>query len=761
MIHAFSWKSFSFLLVFAFIGFFAGCAAGPQEPDQPGPTVTTTIYGQVVDEAGAPVSAASVTSGTGVATSDANGLFVLKNAVVPQSRLVVLAKKAGYFTAARAETPKAGGATRTKLFLMSNTTTATVSSSAGGTVNVTGGGSVKFEAASFRTASGSAYSGTVKVAARYLDPAAPSFADFFAGDNLAQTADGGEAALISCGVLRVEVTGQNGEALTLDAAKPATITYPKPANNPSAPATMPLWYFDETLGLWKEEGSATLQSGKYVGTVTHFTDWNLDYNGEIGEVELRVICNGAPVQGVAVKVEGFFYKTAYSDEQGKVHFVRAPADKEMTILIRPEDNDGLYYITNPVKVTIAPNQLTDIGDITLNSPCPASLTGRLVDCDGKPIEGLVTIESGSDLSYTYTKSGAFSLQAKSGVAFVVKGMDANGSESIAVDVLPLLEGEVHTVGDITVCGPGGAGYFDIPLPSNSRGYVNIALSPDGSKIAVNLADQGSSLLSIYETAGGTVLSQLTLPAYTYYTMQFSADNQRLLCQGAGNYIVYDVSGSTINTLSSVTGSVSSNLYDDGTKVIAVISNGPTQDFKVFNASDGSLIKQIYPTITPSQDSVASLMLIQDEDAIIYADAGLWRIWSVGSDAESRNYTLPGIAYSARFSGNGSTIALSADWKVYSAYSTNTGTQIGTGFNFSAGGVGSNDYSAPAISNEYGYGASGKQSAIIIRAVKFSDGSSKVKLLPTTVTSLNGLAVSRGDEYLAAAHSNGVRVWKLK
>ena len=44
----------------------------------------------------------------------------------------------------------------------------------------------------------------------------------------------------------------------------------------SAPATIPLWHFDEDLGSWVEEGQATLVNGEYVGQVSHFSFWNYD-----------------------------------------------------------------------------------------------------------------------------------------------------------------------------------------------------------------------------------------------------------------------------------------------------------------------------------------------------------------------------------------------------------------------------------------------------------------------------------------------------
>jgi ABC-type sulfate transport system permease subunit len=79
------------------------------------------------------------------------------------------------------------------------------------------------------------------------------------------------------GMIAVEMEGSSGEALNIAGSKQATISFPIPsAMLANAPATIPLWHFDETIGVWKEEGTATKQGNAYVGVVTHFSFWNCD-----------------------------------------------------------------------------------------------------------------------------------------------------------------------------------------------------------------------------------------------------------------------------------------------------------------------------------------------------------------------------------------------------------------------------------------------------------------------------------------------------
>src|SRR5262249_46667295 len=152
----------------------------------------------------------------------------------------------------------------------------TVSGSGGGTVTVQGGGNVVFAGNSFvNTAGNSAYTGTVSVSTYFLNPTASNFTDIMPGTLRGISANNEETGLQSFGMMAVELTGAGGEKLQLGANKTATLTFPIPAGlQASAPATIPLWSFNDTTGLWKEEGFATKQGTNYVGSVSHFSFWN-------------------------------------------------------------------------------------------------------------------------------------------------------------------------------------------------------------------------------------------------------------------------------------------------------------------------------------------------------------------------------------------------------------------------------------------------------------------------------------------------------
>ena len=130
------------------------------------------------------------------------------------------------------------------------------------------------------TKQGSAYSGAVTVFAYFLDLTKSGAYDKMPGSLRGMTTDNIEQSLTSYGMMAVELVGSNGEALQLATGKTANLSFPIAASlTASAPATIPLWYFNETTSLWAQQVTATKTGNNYVGDVAHFTWWNCDYGG--------------------------------------------------------------------------------------------------------------------------------------------------------------------------------------------------------------------------------------------------------------------------------------------------------------------------------------------------------------------------------------------------------------------------------------------------------------------------------------------------
>jgi len=224
-------------------------------PPPPPVAVTASVAGRVVDLNNAPVTGASVAAGSSAAVTDNNGQFTLKDIQLDKDAGFVKVTKAGHFTGSRTFLVNGNTTNNVKIKMIPKTVSGTIASSSGGTVDVTGGAKVNFTPGSFINASSNTvYSGDASVAGYYLDVAdTTNFIEYMPGDLRGISTANKAGILKSFGMLSVEMNDAGGQKLQLAAGETATITIPIPSTlQAAAPATIPLWYFDETKGIWKE-----------------------------------------------------------------------------------------------------------------------------------------------------------------------------------------------------------------------------------------------------------------------------------------------------------------------------------------------------------------------------------------------------------------------------------------------------------------------------------------------------------------------------
>ncbi|WP_428737353.1 astroprincin family protein [Sulfurimonas sp.] len=118
------------------------------------------------------------------------------------------------------------------------------------------------------------------------------------GNGQALDADGNLVELISAGMMSVSFYDEDGNYLQLDTNKTADIQMDLPLTSINNQAltigsTIPLWHFDETQGLWIEDGEGvviaadTLSGLALSATVSHFSTWNWDFKFEnAGSVDI-------------------------------------------------------------------------------------------------------------------------------------------------------------------------------------------------------------------------------------------------------------------------------------------------------------------------------------------------------------------------------------------------------------------------------------------------------------------------------------------
>lgn len=244
-----------------------------------GNQISRNFLGNIIDSNKNPIEGVTVSIGNETATTDSNGVFIINNADVNERFGYIKAEKTGYIHGSRSVVPS-NGTNKVTIMLLEATVIGSVNSGSAETVSMANGSSVSFDG-NFIKPDGADYTGSVDVIMHHLDPADDDTSLQMPGMLYAQNEEGAERMLQSLGMLAVELRGTSGEDLNLAEGSSSIIKMPVDASLMSiAPSTIPLWYFDEVNGYWKEEGVATLQGNMYVGTVSHFSFWNCDIPAE-------------------------------------------------------------------------------------------------------------------------------------------------------------------------------------------------------------------------------------------------------------------------------------------------------------------------------------------------------------------------------------------------------------------------------------------------------------------------------------------------
>ena len=268
---------------------FFSCQKHIQSTEPPIGAGSGSVEGIITDLNNIPVSNATVAGGTATTTTDANGNFTLTKVQFTADTVVINVTKEGFFQGSK----NFGSTTKTvkdaKIQLLPKPASSIITASSGGNVTVTGGGSVDFIGGFVNASNGTVYTGNVSVSTVYLNSTDQNFSTSVPGNLKGVNAINQQGVLQSFGVIAVELNDASGNKLQLAQGKTATIALPIPAALlGKAPASIPLWYFDDTKGWWKKEGIATRQGNNYVGVVTHFSFWNVGDIAGSGSVNLTI-----------------------------------------------------------------------------------------------------------------------------------------------------------------------------------------------------------------------------------------------------------------------------------------------------------------------------------------------------------------------------------------------------------------------------------------------------------------------------------------
>jgi hypothetical protein len=511
--------------------------ARPAVPDP----ITAILQGNIIDENGQPEAGVLIKVGSQTATTDAKGYFRIRNAALDKYTSLVTAEKAGYFKAYRTFAATSG-TNQVVIKLIPKTLTGTVDAATGGDVSLSNGAKVTLPANGIvKAAGGAAHSGTVNVYAAYIDPTASDIAERVPGSFMADDQNGSRVMLASYGMMAVELESTSGEKLQIKSGSKATLTTPIPSSiQSSAPATIPLWYVDETTGVWKEQGSATKQGSNYVGDVSHFSFWNCDIN--IPSINLSMTLknsDGAPLVHARVKITrvnatGWNTQSyGWTDSLGQVSGL-VPSNENLLLEVMDPCNLPIYsqnigpFTTN-----------TNLGTITVTNTGSSLVTfkGKLLNCSNAPVtNGYAIIYYGYTVRYAAVNAtGDFSttlLRCTGSPATAdVLGVDAGALQQSNANATVTIVAPVTDAGNISACGTATTEYINYIIDGTNYSLTSPGDTLNTSRYQDSLTNEFVTNLTGRRLNSGTVGQFFSLSfrhanhaAGVYPAVSFSAAN---------------------------------------------------------------------------------------------------------------------------------------------------------------------------------------------------------------------------------------------
>ena len=323
------------------------------------PISNRKVTGQVLNySTGLSVIDINVSAGTETVITDANGSYILPLDDNLTDRIVISVKGNNYASTSKIVSVVAedNASEILNIDILPVAFSDNFDPTTDFTVQVTDSpANVVIGASSLVLADGSSPVGNIRAELTPIDPALSL--DLMPGDMTISSGD----PIESFGAIIVEFTDATGNALNLAAGETATIRIPVSTKGESPTASIPLFYYNETDGIWVEEGTAILSSDGtfYEGIVTHFSTWNADtlYDFVIISGCVEELPSNIRIVNANVNLIG-------EDYIGRTN-VRTDADGNFEIRAK-QDARSLITATAYRESSNTVSVLTGTSDITLN-----------------------------------------------------------------------------------------------------------------------------------------------------------------------------------------------------------------------------------------------------------------------------------------------------------------------------------------------------------------------------------------------------------
>lgn len=365
--------------------------------------------------------------------TETDGTLLLSADNWPTGSLTLKATRTGFFKKIHTIDSRPGVHT-VRIVLQEDVLAGSFNASVGGMVNLPQGGTITFTAGSIIDFSGEPFQGIVNVFASYLDPTSSLSWDYMPNAYLGKSLDGNEYFLENHGAIIAEL--RDGMGMPLQIADNYTATLSIPHGNfeqGSPPPTLPLYSFNESQGIWLEEGLAELSGNYYTGEVGHFSFWMCPYYYDHHFISGSLACAGTALGSTEVSVYnqwGAFLGSVSSDNGGGFSGM---VPEGMPLTLRVNDPCGGEVLSEAIGPFFESDYMEPI-DVCAGNANYSSVSGVAEDCDGSGIPGaLCFIQSNGILDVlTANASGEFQgsvLFCASSVQFSAVGYNPLSNES--------------------------------------------------------------------------------------------------------------------------------------------------------------------------------------------------------------------------------------------------------------------------------------------------------------------------------------------
>ncbi|MEP5340635.1 MAG: hypothetical protein ABJL44_12895 [Algibacter sp.] len=469
-----------------------------------GVAIEVNFIGKVVDESGNRLRDVQIAIGNKTVNTDHNGIFVLNSVSVHDKFVFVKASKDGYIKGFRSLVPTSEGSNDIQITLLKKNVIGTVTSGEASEVSMSNGSKVTF-GGGFIDVSGNSYFGQVEVSMHYLEPNKATTFVQMPGMLFGQREDGSASSMETYGMLSVNLFSPSGEVLNISEDSPAKLSFPISTTTPNVETDIPLWYFDEATGYWKEQGSATKLANDYITLVTHFTWWNCD-------IPVSKIINGCinltsdntskPLTNYYLEI---FRKSnnqqifgGYTNAEGK-ECGWFPKDEELSVKVYSDCKENILY--ESIEEFVVSDTIIDIVVLETTDITETELQATILDCSGNPLtKGYVYLfDDNFNDFFVEIINGVFNYNI-SGCTNANYNMiiyDLQSEKSSEITTLSLVS-PITDLGVLSVCAIdiGGAFTGDITLETQEEvdlfgllGYseINGILTIEGSDDLSNIA----------------------------------------------------------------------------------------------------------------------------------------------------------------------------------------------------------------------------------------------------------------------------------